>query len=76
MKTCKTCRLWGPMPGDQQMRLRPCACPAIRACEISEGRNDGLTVWPENEAPMIFTGPDFGCVHHAAQGVPEDAAVH
>ena len=61
MNTCKTCKHWekeNHIPHWTEHR-----CIILNDHERDEGRADCL-VAPDQGLGGIYTGPDFGCIHH------------
>jgi hypothetical protein len=60
METCKTCKWWG---------AKPEIGPDLRHCDHPKVANkDDQTPSSATDCEGyggIFTGPDFGCVHHS-----------
>jgi hypothetical protein len=64
VKTCKTCLFW--MAKDRtRCNLRICACPKITGDYLYASDHDDVLTYQYDEGGDFFTGPDFGCVHHA-----------
>jgi hypothetical protein len=67
METCKTCRWWGTLSGGKSEN-RECLHPKLcEPSDVTEDAMDLLTTY-YSHAGGIFTGPDFGCIHHEAKG--------
>lgn len=64
MNTCKDCRFW---TGEEDAGAFVCQHPHLN------GHVSGCAYWMSNGAypwgsrSMIFTGPDFGCIHWTAK---------
>jgi hypothetical protein len=61
--TCKTCKWWGEIQkryGDGS-EYAACECPKL---DHRYGGNDPDGAVDAEEYGGIFTGPDFGCIHH------------
>lgn len=61
MNTCETCRSWEPI---RSKAYGECVSPKVK--NEGEPPIDGLAEADTlGTAPMIYTGPRFGCVHWA-----------
>ena len=58
MNTCKTCKHWGGPPPMEDKQAK-CLNPKVGA--HGEGEDEASDA---EGYGGIFTGPDFGCVHH------------
>lgn len=55
--TCKTCRWWDRPWPNREVNKRSCA-----ALEDRDG--DDAVIDDDGTSRPLYTGPDFGCVHH------------
>lgn len=62
---CKTCKHWKKeskyTTDSGSIKLH---CEIIESSREFEGSNDGLVILVMDAPFQVFTGPDFGCVHH------------
>lgn len=58
--TCKTCSFWGSHNGPAWLKNQR-ECHNHDAVGSSDA-DDGLNL--DYHHGLIFTGPDFGCIHH------------
>ena len=66
MNTCKTCKHWTKRTGKNE-RVERGQCENEKLDDnFGELSSDGLS-YEYYESGGIFTGPNFGCVHHEAQ---------
>lgn len=73
MQLCKTCAHW--REGDRRaIGYGGGVCRNPKITEDYGQRTDDMLVYPYNEGGWFWTGPDFGCVHHAAQDLPYGAS--
>ncbi len=74
MNTCKTCKFWvsswrGPIPVSRETRpnVGSCDCPKLKQGYGKSIDHADEVVIEDDEGWGIETGPDFGCIHHAAK---------
>lgn len=63
---CKTCKWWGEVQTnhDTQTQYAKCLCPKLDH-RLGGNGSDGAV--DAEEYGGIYTGPDFGCVHHESK---------
>lgn len=62
MERCNTCKWWSVLSG-YRPGVHYCKHPKIAEDDGQDFGTDGM-VYPYSEGTGMFTGPDFGCVHH------------
>lgn len=71
MNRCKTCKWWGSVP--DWMQYPPPAGGCCQnydkfLCGDGETYPDDALVMIMGDMSVLWTGPEFGCVHHEMKG--------
>jgi hypothetical protein len=63
--TCSTCKWWGKRHGDR--KSPPYHDHPLSLC-VKQGRHASAKMWTTQDDTIfgvhIYTGPNFGCIHH------------